>query len=179
MGNAWCGSANSWISTAFSRPQIGEFFFASGSATNKNSTNSFWLVEDGWNSLIFLKIQTKMLSSWFEIHHDIPIFFPPTKTKMTGWKIHHEGVDVSPIENGGFSWIFQPVTLHVSELRGICLAGLWHLSSIPGAIICDDAWNSTSYGVSLLISWGTRTHTHSQKRSLYSGFWLELPYILQ
>jgi len=47
MGNAWCGSANSWISTAFSRPKIGEFFFASGSATNKNSTNSFWLVEDG------------------------------------------------------------------------------------------------------------------------------------
>ena len=29
-------------------------------------------------------------------------FFPPTKTKMTGWKIHHEWVDVFPIKHGGF-----------------------------------------------------------------------------
>ena len=48
------------------------------------------------------------------------------------------------VKMGDFPWIFQPVMLHASELRGIFLAGLWHLSSIPGAIICDDAWDSTS-----------------------------------
>ena len=33
----------------------------------------------------------------------MPIKFTPRKNKMTGWKIHHEWVDVFPIEHGGFS----------------------------------------------------------------------------
>ena len=38
--------------------------------------------------------------------------YPPRKRSHdNGWKIHNEWVDVCPIENGGVSWIFQPVML--------------------------------------------------------------------
>ena len=36
----------------------------------------------------------------------ITSYYHPKKLDMTGWKIHHERVDVFPIEDGG---IFQPV----------------------------------------------------------------------
>ncbi len=47
------------------------------------------------------------------------------------------------------------------------VAGLWHLSSIPGAIICDDAWDSTFIELHCLrISCGTCTHTHTQSEKI-------------